>query len=132
MNYQNVAQKTKRNIIRARYNKTEDCSICCSDMFDKTVLYTPCGHVFHNKCLKKWLETMKNPVTCPCCRSFIPCLRKYKHFHMGQDDPDFDVIFTTINYTRSDDTNQDLVELFQELGNIYDFPDDPSFTISRI
>ena len=38
---------------------------------NKPYMKTPCGHVFHSKCLETWLE-IKNE--CPYCRQRIPPL----------------------------------------------------------
>lgn len=42
-----------------------ECSICPDDM-EKDVVCTPCKHMYHKSCLKKWL--IINP-TCPLCRA---------------------------------------------------------------
>jgi hypothetical protein len=52
-------------------NEEKDmCLICLSDInlnkgLNVDVLHTICGHVFHNECLKKWLQEKKQ---CPKCR----------------------------------------------------------------
>lgn len=51
----------------------ENCSIC-SDCFTCTarILKTPCNHLFHVSCLKKWLQTSlleRNVEGCPLCRT---------------------------------------------------------------
>ena len=38
------------------------CSICLNEVF---AIPMECGHVFHTKCINKWLEQNK---TCPNCR----------------------------------------------------------------
>lgn len=49
--------------------KNESCPVCLEDFQDKDVLaICACGHVFHKKCLKKWL--MVKP-TCPMCMSLV-------------------------------------------------------------
>ena len=40
----------------------DTCSICLEEVFNVPV---ECGHVFHTKCINKWL---KNNDTCPNCR----------------------------------------------------------------
>lgn len=40
------------------------CIICLEKKKDKCVL--PCGHIYHENCISKWLN--KNP-TCPICRN---------------------------------------------------------------
>lgn len=62
----------------------ENCPICFSlltenpeieendkviDLIPKTYMKTPCGHMFHEKCLKDWME---QKLMCPCCRKSIP------------------------------------------------------------
>ena len=42
------------------------CVICMMPLYDKTI--TPCSHVFHKRCLQKWLKIKKS---CPVCRSQI-------------------------------------------------------------
>ena len=42
------------------------CVICMMPLYDKTI--TPCNHVFHKRCLQKWLKIKKN---CPVCRTAI-------------------------------------------------------------
>ncbi|KAI6182441.1 RING-type domain-containing protein [Aphelenchoides bicaudatus] len=41
----------------------EQCVICCSEM-TSGVLRTPCGHLFHNTCVKKWICVK---AVCPLC-----------------------------------------------------------------
>jgi hypothetical protein len=113
MDHQKAAHDTERNIIQTRCDKDDTCSICYDDMFRKTVLYTPCGHIFHNNCLKKWMETLKNPVTCPCCRTPIPGLLKYKYIYLGQYDDDLDVIFTNLNQFQEDNIIRE--SIFEEI-----------------
>jgi len=52
---------------------SDDCSICLSKLKKKSVLkVTSCGHVFHKKCLEKYISTIHNSDTvplCPLCRS---------------------------------------------------------------
>lgn len=45
---------------------TEECPICLTVLLDdSTKVKTQCHHVFHNACLKTWLQTN---TTCPLCR----------------------------------------------------------------
>lgn len=50
------------------------CTIC-TDNYDaeKAVAAMPCGHVFHDECLAKWLSNARN---CPSCRK---TLKKNQH-----------------------------------------------------
>uniref|UniRef100_A0A0N5C4B0 RING-type domain-containing protein n=1 Tax=Strongyloides papillosus TaxID=174720 RepID=A0A0N5C4B0_STREA len=41
------------------------CTICTDDFWSGTVSTCPCGHTFHEECIKKWLEHQRN---CPICR----------------------------------------------------------------
>ena len=50
----------------------ETCPICQNRIiswpFDKSIVSTSCGHIFHGSCLQKWIITKKN---CPMCRSIV-------------------------------------------------------------
>ena len=48
-------------------HSTEQCSVC-HETSDDLCFASRCGHVYHVKCLKPWLE--KNP-TCPLCRESV-------------------------------------------------------------
>lgn len=62
------------------------CAICMESMKeDNVLLYLKCGHVYHNDCLEKWLNTAR---TCPECRvrvNKIPT-RLYLQFNDNPDD----------------------------------------------
>lgn len=49
----------------------EVCSICLVELEKEDVVsqLQKCGHVFHMKCIEKWLESDR--FTCPLCRSFL-------------------------------------------------------------
>lgn len=48
------------------------CHICLIEYFyfNNDIIYTPCIHGFHKKCIKQWLEKNKlnNIIPCPVCR----------------------------------------------------------------
>lgn len=44
----------------------DDCAICWDSMASARKL--PCGHLFHNSCLRSWLE---NDTSCPTCRQSL-------------------------------------------------------------
>ncbi|KAJ0047295.1 hypothetical protein NL108_004570 [Boleophthalmus pectinirostris] len=44
----------------------DDCAICWDTMF--TARKLPCGHLFHNSCLRSWLE---QDTSCPTCRKSL-------------------------------------------------------------
>ncbi len=48
-------------------NNMTDCSICFENMKDNIKLN--CGHIYCNRCIKKWLTEKSN--TCPTCRKEI-------------------------------------------------------------
>jgi hypothetical protein len=63
----------KINIDKKSNLFSEDCSICLSKLKNKSLLkITSCGHVFHKKCLEKYISTIHDSGTvplCPLCRS---------------------------------------------------------------
>ena len=44
----------------------EKCTICMNALFDIDVL--SCGHMFHTKCIQKWIRYKKS---CPICRCIV-------------------------------------------------------------
>lgn len=46
----------------------ENCSICLLELCEDFITVTKCNHIFHNKCLDKWIE---NKNECPLCRGPI-------------------------------------------------------------
>lgn len=54
-----------------------ECVICCEDLFveDKSDYSTLCGHIFHEKCIRTWMETKpdstNNNKYCPNCNDPI-------------------------------------------------------------
>lgn len=53
----------------------EDCTICWEgfqcvfkDDGGGTAKQTPCGHVYHQNCIAKWISNAKSNPSCPLCR----------------------------------------------------------------
>ena len=70
------------------------CSICLMDINEgqKTILL-PCGHMFHDECVTKWLNLHN---TCPLCR-----------FELPTDDPEYERQRNLRNSQRNDNINRD-------------------------
>lgn len=53
------------------------CSICIehfkSDMPISKEVITPCGHIYHEKCLLRWFNSCQSTTNCPDCRSKFNC-----------------------------------------------------------
>jgi len=53
----------------------DDCAICYESLKDseeeKIIYKTPCMHMYHAECLKKW---MRSKMECPLCRAQLPTL----------------------------------------------------------
>ena len=77
-NYYNYYKK----ISNLKNNDEKNCPICFCDLeenpddtsnksklFFKKFMKTPCGHNFHVKCLKQWMDTK---LLCPNCRTVLP------------------------------------------------------------
>ena len=64
---------------KIKYNSTigflgTRCTICLEDFLDyDNILITPCLHIFHKKCLEKWLENINisSNIKCPNCNVII-------------------------------------------------------------
>lgn len=47
-----------------------ECCICMMEYKDgEVIVATPCGHVFHKRCCREWLQLSR---TCPVCRTDLP------------------------------------------------------------
>ncbi|KAG9444355.1 hypothetical protein H6P81_015695 [Aristolochia fimbriata] len=55
--------------IHTQRDSKESCSICLSDFsVGKEIGRTPCGHIFHPDCIRKWFN---RSTSCPLCRFAI-------------------------------------------------------------
>ena len=64
-----AAKRTNRLILQQNYDVEEECSICLMSMLDKSVIYTPCKHRYHYKCMFAMLGgPHQSRHKCPLCR----------------------------------------------------------------
>lgn len=63
-----ISYATFREMVENEQDKPDEECPCCWEQFDTNALIkrTPCGHVFHEECLAKWLKVS---TTCPICRN---------------------------------------------------------------
>eukprot|EP00931_Biecheleriopsis_adriatica_P022684 TRINITY_DN14510_c0_g2_i1.p1 TRINITY_DN14510_c0_g2~~TRINITY_DN14510_c0_g2_i1.p1 ORF type:complete len:383 (+),score=88.21 TRINITY_DN14510_c0_g2_i1:95-1150(+) len=72
-----VSASTLRNLPRVKVtaydiaaNESPECSICLDDLvIGESALRLPCGHLFHEECVKDWLKKSNE---CPVCRWELP------------------------------------------------------------
>jgi len=65
--------ETMLNIV---YNSDNTCPICLDDsVSDKKMVETVCKHKYHELCLNKYMESIKNSreIPCPLCKKNIKC-----------------------------------------------------------
>ena len=59
--------------LRCEKLKKDECIICLEEMQlngqETTFMKTPCGHRYHKKCLKDWMQQRHQ---CPACRAALP------------------------------------------------------------
>ena len=68
----NIFKKDEYNYVKGVFGNT--CTICLEDfLYYDIILITPCLHIFHEKCLEKWLENKKNILNlkCPNCNAIL-------------------------------------------------------------
>ena len=53
------------------------CGICTELILKERVQLRKCKHVFHPLCLKKWIDTKGDAVTCPYCRGKLTSHNKF-------------------------------------------------------
>ena len=64
-----AAISLKRIILKIKSDERNSCPLCLAPLLNKKVVYLPCGHCFHYKCM----ENLKNSACktkhkCPVCR----------------------------------------------------------------
>ena len=65
--------------------KNMKCPICFESFkSEKKVVSTQCGHLIHDECIQKWLNTGTN--TCPKCRTPIPNRNKLVKMYLSSSD----------------------------------------------
>lgn len=72
-----ASASTLRNLPRVKVtgydiaaNESPECSVCLDDLqIGATALRIPCGHLFHEDCVKEWLKKSNE---CPVCRWELP------------------------------------------------------------
>ncbi|KAM4672699.1 RING finger protein 145-like isoform 2-T2 [Amazona ochrocephala] len=65
-----------------RQHRDDVCAICFQDM--RVAVVTPCSHLFHAACLRKWLHVQD---TCPMCHRQLPAGGGGAHGDAGPEDP---------------------------------------------
>ena len=86
----------------------EPCIMCLESLNsgNSYIVTTPCGHLFHKDCLKKWLDTGKK--TCPKCRTEIPRdSNKLTRIYLSPCSETI-VYETSISNIQNDDGNQNV------------------------
>lgn len=47
----------------------EECAVCYEAITNRSLIKLNCSHIFHAKCLKKWVNS--DHLTCPMCRAAL-------------------------------------------------------------
>jgi|AntRauTorckE6833_2_1112554.scaffolds.fasta_scaffold71391_1 hypothetical protein len=84
-------------------NKKSDICTICIEIINKNKKITKCNHLFHSKCLDKWL-TIGN--TCPLCRTELIEKQTYHNhddeYSLDEDDISSEEFFNVLpNYLRN-------------------------------
>ena len=74
INNLNLLNESKINDESFVKNENKNCAICLDDykIGDK-ITYLPCFHLYHSKCIKKWLKCSKK---CPLCKKVVKLKNK--------------------------------------------------------
>jgi hypothetical protein len=66
---ENTAKSLGRNIVKLKYDKNGNCSLCLKEMKNTKVQITRCGHTFHSSCLEQqYKSNYKHKKKCSLCR----------------------------------------------------------------
>jgi len=71
--YDKINNKRQEPIYKYYYNNTDNCPICLENINsnkNKWIILSICKHIFHEKCITKWIFT-PNGNNCPVCRRKI-------------------------------------------------------------
>jgi len=69
MSFNYHAKKKNRLMIQQNFDMEEECPICLESMINKPVMYTPCKHRFHTKCMFTMMGGLQvSNHSCPLCR----------------------------------------------------------------
>ena len=76
-----MAREKNRVIAEVKCKENAECCICLDTIHNKSVFWTPCGHVFHTKCLTRQALGLEfNSQNCPMCRADLQNeLRPIRH-----------------------------------------------------
>ncbi|KAK2654339.1 hypothetical protein Ddye_014195 [Dipteronia dyeriana] len=69
-----VSKDAIQRLEKVRFDQDDECKcMICLEEFSTGVetMRMPCGHLYHEECIVKWLETSH---MCPLCRYEMPCV----------------------------------------------------------
>ena len=103
---ENTAKRLGRNIVKLKYDKNENCSLCLKEMKNTKVQFTLCGHIFHNHCLEQqYKSNYKHKKKCSLCREELVELNKIiKEFDFNK---------------RFDNLKNEILKIYEAIYNLY-------------
>ena len=84
-----------------------ECSTCLESISSiSDISTTPCGHIFHTECIKKWLQNGQN--YCPQCKKGTTQNQIIKLYFSGSQSPENDLITELLeaNKTLQEEANE--------------------------
>jgi hypothetical protein len=79
--FKNKHNKPVLKFLTKHNDKNTQCSICLSDVEINEKIYAMvCGHIFHRKCVKTWINIHN---TCPICRIKIIPIKNFKLYFVN-------------------------------------------------
>jgi len=71
-----ISNEKRKNLILGDSKLSDDCPICLQPFMNSVVSH--CGHLFHKKCIYKWLSFNRN---CPMCKNHIQKIEPTTEFY---------------------------------------------------
>ena len=59
------------SFIPKKREKKKECAICYQNYKKKKAAKLPCEHIFHEDCIKQWLDGEEDKNSCPLCRETV-------------------------------------------------------------